>query len=604
MFFSNLLSPFTAWIDGNDVDDFIHDFLLKSRAHFLSSVFFTFLIFVFGSNYLRFCFKNRMAQCSWCDRINSKDNNDGDDGLLWTSICFLFRQGNFETIPTTLKLTTNGVHFIRNTKLNECYRIDEIARCSILSSSNHYRDKIYYSSVEDDDDVDIDVDVDHHREQKEDKRKYCPEFGRKPSRNDLPINLNQINRPNCTALSLIVYQRKSRKFQRKQILFLIESSTSELFHSNKSKISSSIEKRFQSNLDEINPLKMKLDFLISKEGPKKPLLLILNPKSGSGRAIKLFEGSLKPFFEDYRVKYQVLTTKHAGHALEYIEKHSNLNELYSAIVTLSGDGLLFEVINGFQSRLENANPQKIPIPLGIIPGGSGNGLACSINSIYYPGTKSTAIDQLTECILHVIKGDPKPMDIVRIRTPDRIYFSFLCFGWGLLSDIDIESESLRFLGESRFSIWALYRSIASKRYRGRLSYLPFDSQSNEIPSLSEMTPENWITVDGEFCLVYASYQKYLNSTTIFAPDARLDDGRIHLAYIKGDVNVFQVIQFLLKLADGMHVKLPYVHFVLVKAFRLTPHGSNDIMTVDGERIPCSMVQADLLPKLASILVRS
>lgn len=49
-------------------------------------------------------------------------------------------------------------------------------------------------------------------------------------------------------------------------------------------------------------------------------------------------------------------------------------------------------------------------------------------------------------------------------------FSFLSVGWGLLSDIDIESESLRAIGGQRFTVWAVARLLGLRRYRGVLTY--------------------------------------------------------------------------------------------------------------------------------------
>lgn len=64
-------------------------------------------------------------------------------------------------------------------------------------------------------------------------------------------------------------------------------------------------------------------------------------------------------------------------------------------------------------------------------------------------------------------------------------YSFLSIGWGLISDIDIESERLRPLGYQRFTIWTLHRLINLRTYRGRISYLPkYDTEE-------ENTPENY-----------------------------------------------------------------------------------------------------------------
>lgn len=208
--------------------------------------------------------------------------------------------------------------------------------------------------------------------------------------------------------------------------------------------------------------------------------------------------------------------------------------------------------------------------------------------------------------MHVIHGKAMPMDIVKVITPNKHYYSFLSVGWGLLADIDIESESWRFLGEPRFTLWSLYRSFALRKNRATLSYLPKENctTSTEMPSLDQPVPDSWITITSSFVLVYAAYQKYLNSTLKFAPDSKLDDETIYLLYIKDDVSVWQVIQFLLTLEDGLHMKLPFVHFLPVSAFRLVPESGDDIITIDGELIPCSPLQTQVIPKVASILSRS
>lgn len=72
--------------------------------------------------------------------------------------------------------------------------------------------------------------------------------------------------------------------------------------------------------------------------------------------------------EQCGIGYKVITTKHAQHATEIIREESEnvdkLQETYSAVVTLSGDGLLFEVVNGFADLLEQSSSKLIPIPIG------------------------------------------------------------------------------------------------------------------------------------------------------------------------------------------------------------------------------------------------
>lgn len=91
--------------------------------------------------------------------------------------------------------------------------------------------------------------------------------------------------------------------------------------------------------------------------------MIINPNSGKGKAKKLFNQIVQPILDQYNVKYQVFLTKHANHALEFIENHNDLINTYSAISVISGDGLLYEVLNGFIRQVEQLKTNKIPIPL-------------------------------------------------------------------------------------------------------------------------------------------------------------------------------------------------------------------------------------------------
>ena len=69
----------------------------------------------------------------------------------------------------------------------------------------------------------------------------------------------------------------------------------------------------------------------------------------------------------------VKDTTHQGHAFN-IAKTLPFN--YDAIVTVSGDGLVHEIMNGFANHTD---PRKaFAVPIAPIPTGSGNGLALNL----------------------------------------------------------------------------------------------------------------------------------------------------------------------------------------------------------------------------------
>ena len=67
--------------------------------------------------------------------------------------------------------------------------------------------------------------------------------------------------------------------------------------------------------------------------------------------------------------------------------------------------------------------------------------------------------------LNVIRGQTSFIDIqeIEFEGDDVPVYSFLMFSWALLSDIDLESEFLRYMGDTRLWVWALWRTIFKLR---------------------------------------------------------------------------------------------------------------------------------------------
>ncbi|XP_067639393.1 sphingosine kinase 2 [Eurosta solidaginis] len=204
---------------------------------------------------------------------------------------------------------------------------------------------------------------------------------------------------------------------------------------------------------------------------EKSLLIFLNPKSGSGKGRDMFHKQVAPVLKEADVPYELHVTAHSNYAREYVHKHNDLLKYYSGIVVASGDGLFYEVLNGIMER-EDWRAVTRRLPMGIIPCGSGNGLARSVAYLYNESYEPKPILYAT---LTCIAGRVAPMDVVRVDTGRDgkcvEMYSFLSVGWGLIADVDIESESLRSIGASRFTVWAIRRLISLRTYRGKLSYI-------------------------------------------------------------------------------------------------------------------------------------
>ncbi|XP_022095454.1 sphingosine kinase 2-like isoform X2 [Acanthaster planci] len=157
---------------------------------------------------------------------------------------------------------------------------------------------------------------------------------------------------------------------------------------------------------------------------------------------------------------------------------------WQGIIVVAGDGLVYEVLNGMMNHQDPSSVLKVPI--GIIPAGSGNALYAAVMSKV--GEQTVKLPALHAAFV-VCKGGHRPMDLVSINTKSHHIHSFLALTWGIIADIDIESERLRWMGKPRFTIGTIIRVLNLRRYRGILSFLPVDNQE-QYEHLKQRPPKN------------------------------------------------------------------------------------------------------------------
>ena len=97
---------------------------------------------------------------------------------------------------------------------------------------------------------------------------------------------------------------------------------------------------------------------------KKNLLFIVNPISGIGKQRQI-EAQLEQCIDKTLIDYTVRYTEAVHHGTE-IAREASLQGLYDAVVAVGGDGSVNDVVAG----IGDSN-----LALGLIPCGSGNGLA-------------------------------------------------------------------------------------------------------------------------------------------------------------------------------------------------------------------------------------
>ena len=82
--------------------------------------------------------------------------------------------------------------------------------------------------------------------------------------------------------------------------------------------------------------------------------------------------------------------------------------------------------------------REIDIPVGLIPAGSGNGLAVSAAS-----EENQLSDIVLFSMFKMAKFQPKMLDLMKFESGDMTKYCMLSVMVGLIADIDLESEKLR-----------------------------------------------------------------------------------------------------------------------------------------------------------------
>ncbi|XP_032420191.1 sphingosine kinase 1 [Xiphophorus hellerii] len=392
------------------------------------------------------------------------------------------------------------------------------------------------------------------------------------------------------------------------------------------------------------------------------ILLFVNPQSGKGQALTLYNSHIQRMLNEAGVIHKLIITERQNHARELV-KDVDLSQ-WDALVIMSGDGLLHEVINGLLERPDWE--EAIRTPLGILPGGSANALAAAVH--YYSGVSQVRGEELlVSCGFLLCRGLVSHMDLVSLHlSSGQRLFSFLSLAWGFVADVDVESEKYRHVGAARFTVGTLVRLASLRIYKGQLAYLPASRgrhadkslqngaaaccrnpascltqtleddfpnntcHSNNslklrrsegrssrsaakalpgppdalLPPLDQPPPSDWVLVPEEdFVLMLAMYQSHLAEDLLAAPDARLADGVIHLFYVTAGISRSALLRLFLAMEKGAHLDTNCQHLVhaKVRALRLEPGAGKGIITVDGEVVEYGPIQVEVHGGLGRVI---
>jgi YegS/Rv2252/BmrU family lipid kinase len=291
---------------------------------------------------------------------------------------------------------------------------------------------------------------------------------------------------------------------------------------------------------------------------KRRFLFIMNPIAGGGRDLTRIGRIISTILiRNRNCDFEIRVTSKRGEAYEIAK--SVVNQDYYAVAAVGGDGTVNEVA----SALVNSN-----IRLGIIPVGSGNGLARGLN---LPLTLRRAIRSLCT-------GDTRKIDVGKIE--DRYFFATTGLGFDAVIGKLFDEGNLR--GPLPYFYIGIREFFT---YKPKEYILRFDEQEEKVRAL----------------IVAVANTNQFGNGALIAPLAKPDDGLLDICIIK-DVNAFNAFKELPKLFTGQLPKSEYYRFFKTQRVEIIREEPAPIH-VDGEPVNGGVhLTVEILPGALSVVI--
>jgi YegS/Rv2252/BmrU family lipid kinase len=295
----------------------------------------------------------------------------------------------------------------------------------------------------------------------------------------------------------------------------------------------------------------------------KNYFVIVNPMSGFKKGLDILE-KVRPVFIEQGASMEVIETQYAGHAQQILLQLPFQN--YTAVCIIGGDGTMHEVINGMLKRAD-----KQQIPLGLIPGGTGNAFMNDLN----------CLDPIV-AVKRILLNHPREVDIAQVNANGVLYYSFNIVGWGLPTDINILAEKMRFFGKHRYNIASIIEVLKHTR---RLAKINIDGQ----------------TIAGDYGFILGCNTIHTGNKMQIAPLASINDGLFDLLIVR-KAGRLKLLSLFPLIFSGGHVGDAAVLYHQVKEFSILPLTENHSLNIDGEIVGNTPVHVKVLPNHIQVLV--
>ncbi|HEX8140574.1 MAG TPA: diacylglycerol kinase family protein [Pyrinomonadaceae bacterium] len=307
---------------------------------------------------------------------------------------------------------------------------------------------------------------------------------------------------------------------------------------------------------------------------KTQVLIIINKTAARARRAW---APVKALLAEGAVRFDVYETRHAGDATE--QTRLALRGGYRTIAVLGGDGTLSEAAAGFfDEPAESGETFAAPAPVGegavlaLLPAGTGDDFARGLTA----GRES--VESWAQRLVAYYHGDgherTRLVDVIcGWAQADEHARRFICLNAATIGiGAEVASRVLsqkglvrRLPGEARF-VQAALGALAGWRERPITVSIDGDGLGRLIESTSN--------------LIAVANGTYAGGGMMFAPGARLDDGKFDVVLAAGGLTRRMILRELPRIRRGAHLSNPKVR--VIRATRLHVKTPTDALLVEAD----------------------
>lgn len=281
--------------------------------------------------------------------------------------------------------------------------------------------------------------------------------------------------------------------------------------------------------------------------------IIVNPLAGRGRAEKAIP-VIRQVFSSRGAEFDIYITEGPGDAMA--EAKRAVQQGYDAVISAGGDGTANEVVNGIAGH---------DVTLGIIPCGSGNDLAISMEI-------PKNINQACEIIL---RGNTKKRDLGRVI--DRYFANAVGIGFDA-AVAKTANESLKDFPVRGIPLYVVAMFKTLMQYKDCEAYVTIDDK---------------VSLNLHPLLIAVGIGKTYGGGIPIVPDAIADDGLYDVCTIEA-VGSLGIIAKLPKALKGTHVNDPKAKLMRGKSVRVQLSAVMPLH-MDGEVFEADLMEFSIIP---------